>query len=125
MVGKTIFIPQPLKIIMKKPPSMRRRKRYILFQLHTQHPVNFYDVKNVILNSIIKWIGESETARADIKIFQNFWSKKNQRGIIKCYSKHVENIKLSLALVHQIGDEKAFFQILRVSGTLKKLKKIK
>jgi RNase P/RNase MRP subunit POP5 len=104
---------------LKKPPSMRAKKRYIIFRLHSDSPVPFQDMKAAVWNSVLNWLGDNEAPRADIHIVKNLWSQKEQSGFIRCHPKYVDPVKMALALIHQIGDEKVIFQTIRISGTIK------
>ncbi|RLJ08000.1 MAG: hypothetical protein DRP16_02335 [Candidatus Aenigmatarchaeota archaeon] len=109
---------------MKKPPSMRRKKHYVVFRLLSDEPVDFYEVKNAVWNGFFNWLGEEGVSKAYIKIFKNLWNPKTQTGFVSCVPKYVNSVKLALSLVHQIGDQRVIFQVIRVSGTIKSAKKI-
>lgn len=104
---------------LKKPPSMRERKRYIIFRLHSDSPVGYHDMKSAVWNSVLNWLGDNEAPKADIHIIKNLWSTAVQAGFIRCHPKYVDSVKLALALIHQIGDQKVIFRTVRVSGTIK------
>jgi RNase P/RNase MRP subunit POP5 len=104
---------------LKKPPSMRQKKRYLIFRLHSDEPVSFQDMKNAVWNSVLNWLGDNEAPNADIHIVKNLWSGKDQTGFIRCHPKYVDQVKMALALIHQIGEQKVIFQTVRVSGTIK------
>jgi RNase P/RNase MRP subunit POP5 len=104
---------------LKKPPSMRESKRYIIFRLHSSEPVPFQDMKSAVWNSVLNWLGDNEAPNADMHIVKNLWNGKQQAGFIRCNPKYVDHVKMALALIHQIGDEKVVFQTIRVAGTIK------
>ncbi|HJW97354.1 MAG TPA: Rpp14/Pop5 family protein [archaeon] len=104
---------------LKKPPSMRGKKRYLIFRLHSDSPASFQDVREAVWNSILNWLGDNEAPRADIHIVKNLWNQKEQSGFIRCDPKYVDSVKLALALIHQIGDQRVIFQTVRVAGTIK------
>ncbi len=98
---------------------MRERKRYIIFRLHSDSPAGFQDVKAAVWNSVLNWLGDNEAPRADIHIVKNLWNHGDQTGFIRCHPKYVDSVKMALALIHQVGDQKVIFQTIRVSGTIK------
>lgn len=108
---------------LTKKPSLREKKRYIYFKLHSANPPKYFDLKNAVFNSILDLIGDLGLAKANTHIVKNLWDGKNKTGVIRCSHIYVEQIKLALALIHQIGDEKIIFQSVRVSGTIKGLSK--
>jgi len=104
---------------LKKPPTMREKKRYLIFRLYSDSPAPYQDVKEAIWNSVLNWLGDDEAPRANVRIIKNLWSQKEQTGFIQCHPKYVDSLKMALALIHQVGDEKVIFQTIRVSGTIK------
>jgi len=108
---------------LKTLPSLREKKRYVIFKIHSQERVSFFETNNAIWNSILNWLGEKETAKANPWIIKNLWDQRKQIGFIKCSHKYVDDIKTALSLIHQIGDEKVTIQTLIVSGTIKSGKK--
>ena len=108
---------------LKKIPSMRNKKRYVVFRVHAKEGKIPYDnVKDAVMNSILNWIGERGAAQAHVWIIKNLWNQKEQTGYIQCSHKTVDEVKTSLALIHQIGDQRVAFQTVRVTGTIKSSK---
>ena len=105
-------------------PALRKKKRYIFFKAHSDGPVNYTDIKNAVFNSLLDWLGEEETAKADVNFIKNLWNSKTRTGVMKCSHKYVDKVKVGLSLIHQIGDQRVVFQTLRVSGTIKAGKKV-
>ncbi|MBN1896464.1 MAG: ribonuclease P protein component 2 [Candidatus Aenigmarchaeota archaeon] len=104
---------------LRRPPSMRESRRYITFRLISELPVSFSELKGAVTNSALNWVGEKGVSLANVKILRNLWDESRQEGWISCTPKSVDDIKMSLALIHQIGDSKVIFRTLRVSGTIK------
>ncbi len=102
-------------------PSLREKKRYIAFRLISESSIDYNDMKNAVWNSVLGFLGDDDTARSSFQIIKNSWNQNQQRGIVKCSHLYVDKIKLSLALINQIGDSKVIFQTTRVSGTIKGL----
>src|SRR3989338_3529613 len=99
--------------------SLREKKRYIAFKLHSDSQGNYNDMRNAVWSSVLGFLGDDDTARANVQIIKNTWNQKQQTGLIKCSHLYVDKIKMSLALIHQVGDSKVIFQTTRVSGTIK------
>ena len=102
---------------------MRENGHYIIFRVHSEEPLQFEEVKNAIWNSILNWLGDGDTSKANIWIIKNLWSKSNQTGYIKCMPKYVDQVKVALALIHQVADSRIIVESVRVSGTIKSGKK--
>ena len=106
---------------LKSLPSMRESKRYVFFRIHSERKLDYEIVKNAVMNSLLNWMGSEKFAKAKPWFIKNLWKPNN--GILQCSHKSVDDVKVGLALIHQIGDSKVIFQTLRVSGTLKSGKK--
>ncbi len=107
---------------LKSTPSMRPKKRYIIFRILSEDPSfkpDFLNIRGAIWNSLESWLGEAGLASANVRIINNLWNPAKQTGFLNCGPKHMDNVKVALALVHQIGDERVIIQVLRVSGTIK------
>jgi ribonuclease P/MRP protein subunit POP5 len=110
-----------MKTRLKSTPTLRQKKRYVFFRVHTDGDwqPDFLNIRGAIWNSLESWLGESGVAKAGIKIIVNLWNQKSLTGVLVCTPKSVDQIRLALGLVHQIGDQRAVVQVLRVSGTIK------
>jgi len=104
---------------LKTLPSLREKKRYIFFRIHSEGNVKFEEMKNAVMNSIINWLGEKDTGLAKPRIIKNMWNEKEQTGVLKCSHRYADDVKVSLGLVHQIGENRVIIETLKVSGTIK------
>ena len=102
---------------LKKIPSQRERKRYVFFRVNSGYELGYPEVRNAVMNSLLNWMGSEKLAKAKPWVIKNLW--KANSGVLQCSHKYVDDVKVGLALIHQIGDSKVVFQTLRVSGTLK------
>ncbi|MFH1450369.1 MAG: Rpp14/Pop5 family protein [archaeon] len=109
---------------LKKLSSMKGKRRYIIFKIHSDMELDFDNVKNAIWNSLSNWLGEADLGKADVDIIRNLWSRDEYKGFVRCNSKYVDAVKVGLSLIHHVGDSKVIFQTLRVSGTIKSGKKV-
>ena len=104
---------------LKRLPSMREKRHYVTFRIHSENPVIYSEMKGAVMNSILNWMGEEGFSSARCRVIKNLWDHMKQIGWIECSPRSVDDIKMALALVHQIGDERVIFQVTRVSGTIK------
>lgn len=102
---------------LKTLPSQRESHRYIFFKIHSDFKLNYNEVKNAVTNSAMNWLGSEDFAKSKLWLIKNMF--KPSECVIKCSHKYVDEIKVSLALLRQIGDSKVIFQSYRVSGTIK------
>ncbi len=87
-------------------PSLKEKKRYILYKGEVS--------KNNLNKGIKDFIGEYGMAKAGLM----FIKSKNNKGIIRTNVKWLEQVRTSLSLM------KTRVRILKISGTLKKLKSL-
>ncbi len=109
-----------LKILL---PSLRERKRYILFKIFSEGQVNYTLLKELITSTILKFYGELTFGKFGFKFLDEKWSEKEQVGIIKCNHLYVPNIIVALGLLQRLGDYRINVKILKISGTIKSLQK--
>lgn len=101
------------------PPSLRSHKRYVIFEVISEHPIIYNDLVNAIWNSMLNFLGEVESSEAMVWFIQNLYDEKNQKGVIKCRHDFVESIRAILSLIQTVGETKVIIKILGVTGTIK------
>jgi len=104
-------------------PTMRERRRYLVFQVVSKEKMPFSDISNGIWHSVLNFLGELGTAESEVWVIKNSWDEEKQLGIIRCEHTAVEKIRTALALVQRIGDQPVIVRVLGVSGTIKSAKK--
>ena len=108
-----------LKILL---PILRERERYIAFQIISEEPVTYSDLEAAIWNQLLDFYGEFGVSKTSMWLIKNLWNEKKQIGIIRCNNKSVSQIIAGIGLISRLGDIRAIFNVLAVSGTLKGLK---
>jgi len=106
----------------KLPPSLRTKRRYIVFEIISEHPMEYSDFVNAVWASLLNFLGEATTSDARIWIIQNLYDLKNHRGVIRCKHDSVEQVRAALTLIQMVGETKAVIKILGVTGTIKSAK---
>lgn len=106
---------------MSLKPALREKKRYIVFRVHSDEKIPYYTIKTAIFDSILEFLGEKGLSQASPRLIKNLYNGKT--GFLQTNPKFVDPVKLSLSLIHQIGDSRVIFQTLKVSGTIKSGKK--
>lgn len=107
---------------LKSRSTLRPRHRYIVFKVHSEGKLDYRNVESAVWNSLENWLGEQDLALAGLKLVRNLWNPGTQTGFLRCTHTYADRVKVGLALIHQIGDERVAFQTLRVSGTIKSAK---
>ena len=102
-------------------PSLREKKRYIVFEIISENPVNnVAKVSNAITDACIEYVGQSGMAKAGLLFLSDKYDNKKQRGIIRVSNKMVGEIKKGLCFVKEIDNNKVMIKSVGVSGILKK-----
>ena len=100
-------------------PSSRQKKRYLVFEIISETPLKFEDVKRTIDNSLKSFLGTLGLSIAKPLIVPLFDGK---RGIIKLSNSYLNEVKLALILTKEINNKKVIFKNIYVSGLLNKAK---
>ena len=113
---------EKLKILR---PTLRERKRYICFQVIPEKGEEFTysDLEAAIWNVALDFLGEHGVSQTSLWLLKDCWDPKKQIGIIRCNHKSVQAVIASLGLIDRLGDNRITFKILKVSGTIKGVKK--
>lgn len=104
------------------PPSMREKKRYLKFKIHSEEAVGFGELVDTVWEASLGYLGSKRTGEANHWIIKNQFDREKQEGIIKVENSCVDDFRAALTLVDQIAGKKGFFEVERVSGSIKKLK---
>ena len=100
-------------------PSQREKKMYVVFKVHSQGALQYHMVRAAVPDALLDFLGERGTAAARARLVKNLWNARERTGFLQTTPKAVDPVKVALALIHQIGEERVAFQTLRVSGTIK------
>jgi len=102
-------------------PSLREKKRYLVFEIKSNTNFKQQDVEKVITEEILKFIGTLGYSKAGVIFLKDNY--KNNKGILRIGHKHVDEIKMVLGLIKQIEKRSAKVNTIYVSGILNKAKK--
>lgn len=101
-------------------PTLKERKRYILFEVYSKEKVEKEEVKKQVTKACLQFLGELGMAKAGVQFMPETY--KNNKGIIRVGHRHVDEVKASLALINEIDGKKVSFNVVKVSGLVGKLK---
>lgn len=98
-------------------PSLRERKRYLVFKLISKTDIkDFNAVKTEIKDSLKNLIGDLGMAKADIR----FIKEKNNKGVIMINHTFLDHLRAGLALVEKVKEVPVIICSIAASGTVKK-----
>lgn len=104
------------------PPSLREKKRYIVFKIFSERKLNYTEFNQVIWKSILDFLGELKASELNLWVIKNLFDEENQKGIIRCSHNSIEEIRAALSLVSYIEDTRVTISIKAVTGTIKSAK---
>jgi len=96
-------------------PSLREKKRYLVFEVLSKDSLNFSALNDAIYDSCFNYLGDLGMAKAGILTMKDKYS--NNKGIIRVNHKNTENLKSALMLINK---KDVLIRTLGVSGILKK-----
>ncbi len=105
------------------PSALRGKKRYILFSLNPEKRVFEGEVHHAVWNHFLEKFGSLGAARQRL-VFAHFDSAR-ATGIVRIAHTSVSEAKQALLEIKEIKGIQVKPQILRVSGTIRKLKQQK
>jgi ribonuclease P/MRP protein subunit POP5 len=101
-------------------PSLREKKRYIVFEIISEKQFNADDAKYSIIGACKHFLGEFGSAKANIYFVKTEY--KDNKGIIRVANKMTNDVIAALVLVTDIKGTPVIFHTLGISGILKKAK---
>lgn len=104
------------------PPTLREKHRYVKFQIISEEPIAYSDLKYAIWDVALEFYGEHGLSKMSMWLIKNLYDEERQTGVIRSNHKSVAAVIASLGLISRLGDSRVIFKILKVSGTLKGLK---
>lgn len=101
-------------------PTLREKKRYVVFEVISKLPNSFEAVSRAIQGSILAFIGVKGAAQAGATLLKDKFDHATQEGILKVANLYINDLKGSLALTRAVGSNKVIIRVKGVSGILKK-----
>jgi ribonuclease P/MRP protein subunit POP5 len=112
-----------VKTVKVLSPTLKERKRYILFKIHSDNILKKEIVAKQCTEACLRFLGEFGCAEAGVQFLPETWDQKEQTGIIRTGHKWVDKTKSALALIKEINGKKVTVSTILTSGSLNKLKK--
>lgn len=101
--------------------SQKENWRYIGFEVISEFKLDENDITRAITNSIFRFFGEIGAAETNIWLIE--YNVERKRGIFRCSNSALTKVLGAVTTIDKIGDKKAILNTLKVSGTIKKLRK--
>ena len=106
---------------MKLKPSLKQKKRYVLFGIKASKAFSLAEVKEAIDSALLRFLGELGIAKAGPLLVKEKWSLEKQYFVLKVNHNYVDELKTALILNKKIKNTPVLIHSIVTSGTLKKI----
>lgn len=113
-------VKQSKKSLKPIPPTLRGKKRYVLFQLVAEKQFSELEVKKELFAKFKQLFGDFGIAKQ--KLWFISFNSQGNFGILRCSLEETENVKAGLLFLQSVNEVQVIPRIVSVSGSLKKLK---
>ena len=101
--------------------SQRVKRRYLAVKVESEKPIQGKEVLDAVWNTLTQLFGEYGASQVELGLIRDHVQK--DYFVLRCSRKALPMIRASIAAITEIGEKPASVQVLRVSGTLKALRK--
>lgn len=101
-------------------PSQKENWRYVAFEIISDATFADRDIVRAVASANLRLYGEVGTSEENLWLIE--YDPQNKRGIIRCSHKTQQKVISALTIITKINEQDAVFNVLGVSGTIKKVK---
>lgn len=102
--------------------SHRVKRRYLAVKAESEEPVQGKELLDAVWNALTQLFGEYGASQAELAFIRDY--KQKDYFILRCSRRALPMVRASIASITEIGEKPlATVRVLRVSGTLKALRK--
>ena len=103
---------------MRLLPSLRQKKRYIVFEIISKKKFVFKEVKEEVDKALLLFLGQLGLAKASPLMLKEKY--KDNKFMIKVNHKYVDECKTTMTLIKKIKNTPVIIRSIKTSGILKK-----
>ncbi len=96
------------------PPTLRDKKRYLAFELISEHDVTREELLREMFSRVGSLIGDVGSSECGIRVL----TFEDLKGIIRCAHTKTGQTRAAVATITHIGDKRVIIHILGISGTV-------
>jgi RNase P/RNase MRP subunit POP5 len=97
------------------------KQRYLALKIESVESFEEEDVKDAVWSAVTQLFGEYGASQVGLFLVQ--YDRQRKEAVLRCSHKALERVHASIASVTKIGDKPVAMHVLRISGTLRALKK--
>ena len=105
---------------MKLLPSLRQKKRYVVFEIKSDKAFSLSEVQEAVESSLLRFLGELWTAKASPLFLKEKWNETEQCCAVKVNHTYVVELQSALIRNKKIKNTPVLIKSVISSGTLKK-----
>ena len=99
----------------------RVKQRYLALKIESVESFGDEDIKDAVWNAVTQLFGEYGASKAGLFLVQ--YDRQRKEAVLRCSHKALEMVHASIVSVTNIRDKPVAMHVLRISGTLRALKK--
>ncbi|VUT27759.1 MAG: Ribonuclease P protein component 2 [Candidatus Syntrophoarchaeum sp. GoM_oil] len=103
------------------PSSIRVKKRYLRFEIESDVTITRYNITDAIFHSGRSLFGDYGMSLINIQFID--FDESSKTGVIRCTRDKVDCVRAIIATVSNIKGYPSAIRVLRVSGTIKGVKR--
>ena len=97
------------------------KRRYLAVKAESNEPIQGKEVLDAVRDALTQLFGEYGASQAELVLIRNY--KQKHYFVLRCSRRALPMVRASTASITEIGEKPATVHVLRVSGTLKALRK--
>ncbi len=103
------------------PPSLRDRRRYLVFEWISEWGIDKWTLLSEIRDSIFSLYGDVGASESNIRLIEyaNAEDTDGGMGILRCAHDKVEEVRAALACIHSANEARLSIRVIGISGTIK------
>jgi ribonuclease P/MRP protein subunit POP5 len=104
-------------------PSLRGRRRYIVFEVISEREIDKKALLKEIWDSIYSLYGALGASESKLWLIEYDKTKDTDidkgKGILRCAHDKVEEVRAALACIHSVNEARVGIRVIGISGTIK------
>jgi ribonuclease P/MRP protein subunit POP5 len=101
------------------PPSLRGRRRYLLFEVLCEREIDKRELLKEIWDSLYSLYGDVGASESKVWLIEYHNTNSGGVGILRCVHDKVEEVRASLACIHSVNNARIGIRVIKISGTIK------
>ena len=109
---------------MRLLPSLRQKKRYLVFEVDSSQEFSLKEIKDAVQQALDLFLGQLGRAKSSPLFLSEKFNLQKQRFLMKVNHKYVDEIKSALILNKTIKNKPVLLKSIITAGTIKKANEV-